>query len=178
MFMTKKRKTYSAYLMMSDFINDTWQSLCQAVYNLDNDQCCMCCIGAVSLYVGFHFRDMQYPFDMFKINYAEHPDFMQELEDAYSRLYKYASSEVAASYHEKIAGSNSLSRMRENPQNVIYDCYYGKIIYAMIRYSNFYETYWRSDMTIFDFGDNVYRFFVRKEPDVKQLVSKVKSLIS
>ena len=68
--------------------------------------------------------------------------------------------------------------MKENPQNVIYDCYYGKIIYAMIRYSNFYETYWRSDMTIFDFGDNVYRFFVRKEPDIKQLVSKVKSLIS
>jgi hypothetical protein len=177
MFMTKKRKVYNAYLLMSDFIHENWQSLYEYVYDPDNEHASLCCICAVCLYVSFHLKDYNYPLDMYKCNFADHPDYVNELEAAYARFFKYASSEAAASCHQKIAKPDEERRMRQDPRNAIYDCYYGKIAYAMVRYTSFYEFRWSSNLTMYDFMDLVYDFFVSNEPSVKQLVAQVNALI-
>ena len=178
MFMTKKRKMYAAYELITDYIRSDFETLQNLIFDPADDDGALCSLAATVLYLGILFGGSSAHYDLYRMNFQDQPDLQSQIDQAVNEMIDYTETKAAQTYYQALSRPNQVRRLAADPYNEILDRQYGKLIYAIQRFADEHYIYYRHDIDESDLCNTLYDYFVRHEPTAKPFVDKVRSLFS
>jgi len=178
MFMTKKRRLYEAYVLISDYVRPTTTDLASRLYLPDDEPGTVCSCAAILVYIGILLGGSNAHIPLFMANFGDQPSVQDTLTNTINELLDDAESSAGKGYYKIIPRPDSVSRIVSDPYNAILDQQYGRLAYAMQCYADRWFAEYRPSLDPDRIGEFIYRYFVSQEYTAKPLVEKLRRLLT
>ena len=177
MFMTKKKKVYTAFTKLTDYVGPTSFALHSQLFAHEDAPGLVCSSAVVLVYLQILAGGSSALTDMYLLYLQDQPEIQRQLCDAVNTILDYFDSPAAKNYYSSIDFPDKVSRLVSDPANILLDRKYGMLIYSAQRIADDYYAEYNDRISLDHIPIIYHRFFISQERTAIPLVQSIQQLL-
>ena len=177
MLFGKKKRIYSAYSQITDYVRSSSADLYNRLYDPGDGPGLLCSTAVVLVFLQILMEGSSEHTNLYLINFQDQPEIQHQVLDSVNRLIDVYETPAAREYFKSMEMPDKISRLVADPANILIDHKYCALIYAAQALADLYGAEYSYRVSLSDIPVIYHRFFISQERTAFPLVQSLRQLL-